>query len=295
MSADATFEFARITLVCESVNMATNDSESEVPDGERPGDQDQEHGNAADDLSDALLSDDAAEFSIEELSKAYAKIIAEQQGIHHPSGESDDSPGDEDHELADLDDSRDNAGAAIDEHSIVEAILFVGVPDGEKLTARKLAASMRDVSPREIKKIVSTLNERYEADGNPYRIVLQDGGYAMRLTDEFAEIRESFYGEIREVELNRNAIELLSVVAYRQPVTRAEIDQVRQKPSGSLLRQLVERNLIVETIDEQNRKNRTYTTGPRFLELLGLESIEDLPMAHEVDDIDEFFGDSIQG
>ncbi len=247
--------------------------------------------------SDASEFDDVeSEFSLSDLSKAYAKIISDQRG--DLDGTDDDAANDvqispdDDSQLEELDDAKDNLAAPIDEFSIVEAILFVGAGEGEKLTPRKIAASMRDISPKEIKKIVETLNERYQRDGNPYRIQFESGGYQMVLAPHLEGVRSGFYGEVREAELNRHAVEVLSVVAYRQPVSRDEIEQIRQKPCGSLLRQLQSRNLLALDENDPDEKTKKYVTGPRFLELLGLESLDDLPMAHEVDDIDEFFSDS---
>ncbi|MEZ6095041.1 MAG: SMC-Scp complex subunit ScpB [Pirellulaceae bacterium] len=228
------------------------------------------------------------EFSLEDLSRAYAKIISEQRGEHPSDDDSDRDGASADDDVIDDEAEDERQTVPVDEFSIVEAILFVGVPDGEKLTPRKIAASMRDISPKEIKSIVAQLNKRYERDGTPYRIVYDAGGYSMKLDDAFGSIRERFYGEVREAELNQQAIEVLSIVAYRQPVTKNDVDLVRQKPSGSLLKQLVSRNLLTIESDELSKTN-SYRTSPRFLELLGLEQIEDLPHAQDVDDIDEFF------
>jgi segregation and condensation protein B len=104
----------------------------------------------------------------------------------------------------------------------------------------------------------------------------------------YQPIRQKFYGEIREAQLNQFAIDILSIVAYQQPISRNELDKIRQRPSGSLLNQLVERQLLL--VDPTSpSSNKIYRTTDRFLELFGLTSIEDLPLAHEVDDIGEFF------
>jgi segregation and condensation protein B len=247
---------------------------------------------------EADAENDGVEFSLEDLSKAYARIVSEQNGNAQEAEEiADEDLGREeagdDLGLEELDDARDNAGAAIDELTIVEALLFVGVHEGEKLTPRTIASTMRDISPKEIKHIVAKLNQRYEEDGNPYRIALEEGSYKMVLDEAFQPIRDRFYGEVKEAELNHPAVEVLSIIAYQQPITKAEIDRIRQKPSGSIVNQLLGRQILVE-VGEGTGKNKTYGTGPRFLELMGLEQIQDLPLAQEVDDIDEFFdGDAL--
>ncbi|MEQ1903940.1 MAG: SMC-Scp complex subunit ScpB [Pirellulaceae bacterium] len=240
------------------------------------------------------LGDDEEEFSLEKLSQAYSKILSKNRGAE--STPEADVAADEEIDKAEssevdtLNDVADNAGATINEQSIIEAILFVGVPDGEKLTAKKIASSLRDVSPKEVKKIIDELNKRYEQEKSPYVIEQADSSYRMALRDSFKAIREKFYGEIREAQLNQFAIDILSIVAYQQPISRNDLDKIRQRPSGSLLNQLVERQLLM--VDPASpASNKCYRTTDRFLELFGLSSIEDLPLAHEVDDINEFFDD----
>ena len=240
------------------------------------------------------LGDDEEEFSLEKLSQAYSKILNKNRG---PAATPETEVAAEEeidkaelNEVDTLNDAADNAGAVISEHSIIEAILFVGVPDGEKLTAKKIASSLRDVSPKEVKKIIDELNQRYEREKSPYLIEQVDNGYRLALRESFKTIREKFYGEIREAQLNQFAIDILSIVAYQQPISRNELDKIRQRPSGSILNQLVERHLLV--VDPTSpAANKSYRTTDRFLELFGLSSIEDLPLAHEVDDINEFFDD----
>lgn len=250
-------------------------------------------------LTDPSLEDDAAEFSLEDLSRAYAQILQPTASVtsspddNHdrvtgtPSGATR-SEEPEPAEIDELSEATDNAGIAISEHGIVEALLFVGVPPDETLTAKKIAGVMRDVSPKEIKQIIADLNRKYESEQAPYRIQSVGTGYQLLLQDEFLPVREAFYGEIREAELNQAAIEVLAIVAYQQPLGRAEIDQIRQRPSGAILSQLTERQLLALAPDTHGRQKQ-YITTPRFLELFGLESLEDLPLAQEVEDIDEFF------
>ncbi len=243
----------------------------------------------------AELSDDDGEFSLEQLSQAYAKILQRQLGIQDVDLEQNADEGEETAaaEIDDLDDQHDNAGVTLNESSIVEAILFVGVPAGEKLTAKRIAAVLRDVSPKEVKKIIQDLNARYDREKTAYRIESLDGGYQMVLRDSLAGIRDKFHGEIREAQLNQMAIDTLSIVAYQQPITRAEIDQIRQRPSGSILTQLVERQLLCVDGETGDKRNKAYRTTDRFLQLFGLSSLDDLPKTTDVDDIGEFFDENL--
>ncbi len=240
-------------------------------------------------------------FSIEQLGAAYARVIhgtgrEEKDPAETPAaGSSREQRGREQGETASggdpddaLDDDADDACCPVSEQSILEAALFVGAPAGTRLTARKLAALMREVSPKEIRGIVARLNEQYEQQHSACRIALRDGGYQMELVPELESLRDGFMGEVREIKLPQNAIDVLAVVAYHQPVTRQEVDRIWQRPSGGLLSQLVQRNLLATESAAASSRDRTYVTTERFLELLGLESLQDLPQTTDVSDVDDF-------
>ena len=160
--------------------------------------------------------------------------------------------------------------------SIVEAMLFVGLPDGRPLTAREMAALMRGVRPAEVDELVRELREQYAANNCPYQIASEAEGYRMQLRAEFARIRDKLQGRTRLARLSPAAIEVLSLAAYKGPLTAEEITSLRGSPSGHLLAQLVRRRLL--SIDRSGGKPR-YVVTQRFLDLFGLDSLEDLPQA----------------
>lgn len=165
----------------------------------------------------------------------------------------------------------------INARSIVEAMLFVGKPNGGPLTTREMAAAMRGVSSREAEAAIEELNTLYEQDGAPYEIVAQAEGFCLQLREEFGQIRENFYGEVRQAKLSPAAIEVLSIVAYHQPATLEKVNTIRDTNSGKLLASLVRRQLIrIERPDDQPRKALYFTTD-RFLRLMGIASLDDLP------------------
>jgi segregation and condensation protein B len=150
------------------------------------------------------------------------------------------------------------------------------------MSARELAAAMRGVSPTEIDAAVGELNERYEQDGSPYAITGSPHGYRLELRDEFRRVRDRFDGRIRESRLSAAAMEVLAIVAYNQPVTAEETNQLRGKPSGAILATLVRRRLVrLERADEPSRPP-SYVTTERFLRLFGLESLSALPRGDEL-------------
>ena len=167
--------------------------------------------------------------------------------------------------------------------TILEAMLFVGHPENEPLSREEAAAGMRGVEVDEIDELVEELNEEYESLGCPYIVVHEKQGFRLTLRPPWQPLRERFYGKLREARLSQAAIDVLSVVAYRQPITREEVDHLRGKESGALLRQLVRRTLLRIEMPKEKGERKCYHTTDRFLELFGLEQLADLPQSEEVE------------
>jgi segregation and condensation protein B len=168
--------------------------------------------------------------------------------------------------------------------SIVEAILFVGAEGGRPRTAEELAGAMRDVTPDEVRQAVVELNEAYERDAAPYEIAGGAGGYRLRLREAMGRMRDKFHGRVKQASLSPTALEVLSVVAYRQPTTAATIDRLRGVRSGPLLTQLVRRGLLRRERPEETTGEPRFLTTDRFLQFFRLDSLEQLPRAAELDD-----------
>ncbi len=159
---------------------------------------------------------------------------------------------------------------------------------GDRITGRsprELAAAMRGVSPTEIDAAVTELNSIYDADGAPYRIEQTNASYRMRLRDEFQRMRDKFYGRVKEARLSRAAMEVLSVLAYNQPATAERLNELRGAPSGAALSTLVRRRLVKLERSPQAGGQPRYSTTARFLKLFGLENLEDLPRAEELEKV----------
>jgi segregation and condensation protein B len=163
---------------------------------------------------------------------------------------------------------------------IVEALLFVG---GAPLTSARACETIRGLTDEQFLQAIDGLNREYRQQGRPYVVQAQSGGYVLALRPRFREVVERLHGGQREARLSPSAIDALALVAYRQPVTKAEIDSLRGAESGSLLRQLVRRGLIavVQRGDAQHREV-SYGTSQRFLDLFQLNSLEDLPQTQDL-------------
>jgi segregation and condensation protein B len=172
---------------------------------------------------------------------------------------------------------------AICPRTILEAMLFVGNHQNEPLTSGRAAELMRGVSGDEIPSLVDELNGQYAARGSPYRIATEGGAYRISLHEKFLSVRNKFYGRIREARLSQAAVEVLAIAAYRQPILAEEVSRLRGKPSGHVLSQLVRRELLQIDRPPGKRRPVSYRTTDRFLELFGLDSLDDLPESEDLD------------
>jgi len=177
----------------------------------------------------------------------------------------------------------DDDPCRISPQTILEAMLFVDNQESKPLDIRRAAELMRGVEPEEIAALVDRLNQRYAAAGCPYEIGSEGAGFRLVLRKEFRRLRNRFYGRVRQARLSQAAINVLAIVAYKQPLTAEQVFRLRGKPSGHLLAQLVRRRLLeVERPDKKPRKSH-YRTTDRFLKLFGLESLDDLPQSEELE------------
>jgi segregation and condensation protein B len=171
--------------------------------------------------------------SLEELGHALADRLARGDDPYaEPADESAENGSDVRH--APDAQSRDSAaGFELSPRSILEALLFVGGPASEPLSARRIASLMRGVRPAEIDALIRELNQDYRRRNCPYTIADEGAGYRLKLRDEFARLRDRFYGKARVAKLSQAAIEVLAAVAYRAPLTLEEISRLRGKSGGS--------------------------------------------------------------
>ncbi len=156
---------------------------------------------------------------------------------------------------------------------ILEALLFVG---GPPLTADAVAAVIRGFTPDRFREAIDTLNKTYRTQGRPYAIQPQGAGFVLAVKPAYRSLKEKLFGGPREARLSQPALDVLALVAYRQPLTKADLDALRGVDSGATLRQLVRLGLVAVT-RRAEEVDVGYGTTPRFLELFGLASLDDLP------------------
>ena len=172
--------------------------------------------------------------------------------------------------------SEEGSSSTLRAEQVLEGLLFVG---GSALTVKRMAEILGGSHTSEqIEETLSSLNSRYLDQARPYEIALVEGGYRMQLKEPFESVRRKVYGQgPKEVKLGQDALEVLAVIAYRQPITRAALEETGKPGLSGLLRQLLRRQLI--SLDRETGSGEGYRTTPRFLDLFGLTSLDALPQA----------------
>jgi len=168
--------------------------------------------------------------------------------------------------------ARPEPPAALEPEQILEAMLFVG---GPPLNPDAVGQVIRGYTPDRVREALDALNRRYKAQNRPYAVVPRDAGFVLAVGPQFHGVRERLFGGPREARLTQPALDVLSLVAYRQPVARADLDASRGADSAAAVRQLVRLGLIAAT--RRGDADAGYGTTPRFLELFQLASLDDLP------------------
>ncbi len=163
-------------------------------------------------------------------------------------------------------------------HRILEALLFVG---GQPLTPRRAAEAIRGLNPTQFLHAIEHLNRDYRAQGRPYHIRPRDQGFELALRPSLHTVPEKLYGPGRETRLSPVGLDVLALVAYRQPATKSEIDALRGADSTAALRQLVRVGLISVQRGEAAQQEVSYSTTQRFLSLFDLTSLDDLPRTQD--------------
>jgi segregation and condensation protein B len=163
-------------------------------------------------------------------------------------------------------------------HRIVEALLFVG---GAPLTAARAGEAIRGLTVPEFLQAIETLNRAYRAEGRPYRVQPSAQGFELTLRPSFRGVQERLYGSARERRLSPAALDVLALIAYRQPATKAEIDAMRGADSAAALRQLMRVGLVAVQRGQAGQEEVSYGTTQRFLALFDLGSLDDLPRTQD--------------
>lgn len=170
---------------------------------------------------------------------------------------------------------------------IIEALLFVS---GDPVPLRRLAEVLEE-EPDVVKMSVEALTADYAAERRGLQILEVAGGYQLRTRHEHAVYVRRMLEKKKKVTISGPALETLAIVAYRQPLTRSEIEAIRGVSVDGVLRSLLDKRLIkVAGVKDVPGRPNLYRTTKTFLEFFGLNSLADLP---PIDRIEDTFSTSV--
>ncbi|QAA32085.1 SMC-Scp complex subunit ScpB [Clostridium manihotivorum] len=167
--------------------------------------------------------------------------------------------------------------------SVIESLLFVS---GEPLGAKDLARIL-ECQVDFVEEIVDSMTEEYENQGRGIKIISINGMYQLVTKPQNSDYIQKLLKKNTRQSLSQASLESLAIVAYKQPVTRVEIDEIRGVKSDSALQKLLEKNLIKEMgrLDVIGRPIQ-YGTTEEFLRQFGLEDLKELPSLDLFEEID---------
>lgn len=164
------------------------------------------------------------------------------------------------------------------ETALVETILFL---ESEPLTL-KVLSNKAQLAEDIVEKCIEQLKNKYSAENSGIELEMITGGWSLVPKKEYWEVLKEFYGNKREGRLSKSALETLSIIAYKQPITRAEIESIRGVSVDNMIHLLFDRNLIKEVGKKEVPGHPTlFGTTKEFLKLFHLNSISELPKLDE--------------
>jgi segregation and condensation protein B len=182
-------------------------------------------------------------------------------------------------------DDDDGSGKRTRKMARLEAVLLVA--DGA-LSFRRIAQLATLADAAEVRDLVEKLNDAYDAVSCAFRVERVATGFRLMTRPRFAMWLDRLHNRQARSRLSSPMMETLAIVAYRQPVTRAEVEKIRGVASAEMLRQLMERGLLrITGEDDSLGRPFLYGTTRQFLEDFGLGSLDGLPMADSLRRQDE--------
>jgi segregation and condensation protein B len=178
-------------------------------------------------------------------------------------------------EADDASEEADASAAPLVNLSALEALLL---STHHPLTAGRLAELLDLETTKPLRKAIKALNEQYASSDRSFRIEQVAGGFQILTLPEHGDLLKKFHQKEVDAKLTKAAIETLAIIAYKQPILRADVEAIRGVACGETIRSLMEKRLVkIAGRAEEPGRPILYGTTKRFLELFGLNSIKDLP------------------
>ena len=175
----------------------------------------------------------------------------------------------------------------LENHKIIEALLFAS-PD--PLTQTKINNVFNHNAPN-LKQIVNELNETYKKEDHAFEIRNIAGGYQLLSKAEYEYFIKLMIKKSDNISLSSAALDTLAIIAYKQPISRFEIESIRGVDSSGVLKTIITKNLVsIKGRDTGPGRPLLYQTTKVFLEYFGLNRISDLPKLKEIDELIEADG-----
>jgi segregation and condensation protein B len=163
--------------------------------------------------------------------------------------------------------------------SVVEAVLFAS---DEPLSAARLA-NIVETDTKQVREQIKNLNEKYRANNNAFRIEQIAGGFQMLTLSPYNHWLKKLLRVRSDNKLSAAAMETLAIIAYKQPVIRADIEVIRGVAAGEVIRSLAYKGLVkIVGRAEILGRPMLYGTTKKFLEVFGLNTLKDLPKVEEL-------------
>ena len=165
--------------------------------------------------------------------------------------------------------------------SILEAILFAA---SEPISLEQFQDALPGLGKRSIRKTLVELSDDYQEMGRSFHLVEIANGYQICSRPEYSEWIQKFYTRQVRVTLSPSALETLAIVAYKQPITRADVAALRGVNSDSVLNSLLEKGLV-RIAGRKAGRSLLFSTTDEFLQQFGLKDASELPSLDEIDEL----------
>jgi len=163
--------------------------------------------------------------------------------------------------------------------SVVEAVLFAS---DEPLSAARLA-NIVETDTKQVRQQIKNLNKKYRANNNAFKIEQIAGGFQMLTLSPYNHWLKKLLRARSDSKLSTAAMETLAIIAYKQPIIRADIEAIRGVATGEVIRSLTYKGLVkIVGRAEVLGRPMLYGTTKKFLEVFGLNSLKDLPKVEEL-------------
>lgn len=166
------------------------------------------------------------------------------------------------------------------EISMIEAIIFL---ENDPISTR-LISRISNLAENIVETALEQIKERYQKDNHGIELIEISGGYLFSPKEEFWGVLKDHYGKKNEDKLSKAAMETLSIIAYSQPLTKTEVENIRGVSADNMIRMLVKKGLVKEVGKKDvPGKPLLFGTTVEFLKIFRLNSIADLPKLEEQD------------